>query len=90
MAPRERDESRSSSVLIYDAEADTWEAAPPIPQDPGPCSAATIDGGAGVLCRGYPYGHLGTFVYRSGAWQRLVGGNGLPGTAAVLRSVFLG
>ena len=79
-----------ASVIIYDAEGDTWEAAPPIPHDPGPCSAATIDGGAGVLCRGYPYGHLGTFVYRSGAWQRLVGGHGLPGKGVVLRSVFLG
>ena len=32
---------------------------------------------------------LGTFVYKR-AWQRLVGGHGLPGKGGVLRSVFLG
>ena len=64
-------EGTAASVLIYDAEADTWEAGPPLPSPCDDCGAATIDGG--ILM---PSAN-GTFQYKNAVWAGVAGGAGV-------------
>ena len=62
-------EGASASVFTYDAEADAWETAPPLPS---PCShfrAAAVDG-----CI-YFHSPGGSFQFREGEWATTGGGD---------------
>ena len=74
----------SASVLVYDAEADTWGEGPPLPSPTDSCAAVTIEGDAGgLLC----HAGNGAFLYRNAAW---VGVAGEFPMSAALGAVLLG
>ena len=57
----------STSVLIYDADADTWATGPPLPTPQRYCPATAIDG------RIYLFGRDAVFRYERGAWSEIPG-----------------
>ena len=59
--------SPTASVVIYDAEADTWATGPPIPSPCKNCLAVTIDGGILLNSDGV------TFHYKNGVWAEVAG-----------------
>ena len=77
-------EGAAASVCIYDAEADTWEAGPPLPSPCGQCTAATVDGGILLQTSG-----LGTFQYKNAVWAEVARGV-VVGSFATCGSVLLG
>ena len=60
--------SPSASVLVYDAEADTWATGPPLPTALRSCRAVTIDGGIVLIGPG------SLLKYENAAWSVLAGG----------------
>jgi hypothetical protein len=74
---------RACSVIIYDAEANTWATGPPLPSPCRYCKAATIDGG--ILLNGVANGVA--FHYKNGVWGEVAGVNMFGATCG---SVLLG
>ena len=64
------DEGLSASVIVYDAEADAWDTAPPLPRACAKIFAATLDGRILVFdvdrARGFS---AAVFEYADGAWS---------------------
>ena len=84
------DEQPSESTITYDAEADTWETAPPLPYGLTYCSAATTEDGIISLFHEVGLTHgCRVLQYRNAAWSQPTE---LPtaATRAVCGSVLLG
>ena len=65
---------RSASVIKYDAEADTWDTAAPLPSPCSDCRAFSIEGGI-FLCGRAHGSYSQCFEYRNGAWSEVAGGD---------------
>ena len=57
------------SILTYDAEADAWGTAPPLPSPRWGCSAVTMDGGIFLWDRDGSF----KFQYRNAEWSEVAG-----------------
>ena len=57
----------NSSVITYDAEADTWGTAPPLPSPRSGCCAATMGGAI------YLWDSDGSFQYTNAEWSEVAG-----------------
>ena len=63
------DGESSTTVLTYDADADTWEMAPPLPFPVAGGSATTMDGGIVLRCLSRGVQHL--LQYRDARWSEI-------------------
>ena len=62
----------SATVLTYDAEADTWEAGPPLPSPCSNCRAAATEDG--IFLYGYGDGRARAFRYANAVWSAVAVG----------------
>ena len=76
----------SSSVLIYDIEADSWGTGPALPRATDRVRAATLNGELFVNCR--LERELVNWIYRNAEWAE--GPGGLDGEYGALASILLG
>ena len=75
----------TDSVLAYNTETDTWDAAPPLPVACGSCRATTIDGV--VFLHAMAVGESRCFQFRNAAWSAVAGDSVV---SSVLGAVLLG
>ena len=75
----------TASVIIYDAEADTWEAGPPLPSGSYSGSATSTEGAIDL------YDSKNWFRYKDAAWSVVnVDEEEAPVKSAICGSVLLG
>ena len=80
----------TASVITYDAEADEWEAAPPLPMASRDGTAATIDGRILLFGAGVDSTRATTIQYENAAWSVVPGSSALPGSVCGCQWLFLG
>ena len=83
------DHRATASVITYNAEADVWYAAPPLPSQLYNCCAATVDGEI------FFYGASGACAYAAGRprgweWREVETGGAGGARNAICGSVLLG
>ena len=64
------DDAATASVIIYDAEADTWRTGPPLPSASRHCSATTTTGNGAIVL----HGNDSRFEYKDAAWSVVADG----------------
>ena len=85
------DGESSTTVLTYDADADTWEMAPPLPFPVAGGSATTMDGGIVLRCPSRAAAEHHILQYKDARWSEMEIQGGAPfKTAPGFGSVLLG
>ena len=74
----------ATSVLLYDADHDSWTAGPPLPRGVGECHAAVLSGEIHLVFEER------SLVRRGGAWEELPGADCEHTGACTVSSILLG
>ena len=79
-------EGATASVVIYDAQDDSWVTGPPLPSPPFRCRAVTIDDV--ILLQTFERGE--TLQYKNAAWAGAVAPGGAAVESSTCAAVLLG